>query len=138
MASPRRDSPSSPAAAAAAVAAANARKSRDETLINKIGTLARKKKVKEGRFTNKLIIKLFFLELGWMLNCSHLHVHFHFVLSLRQLTNWKRKEKPPSNPLQAQSPQNSRQKAFLWRKETRGKARYQLFIEMVLLQRNYR
>lgn len=44
MASPRRDSPSSPAAAAAVAAA---RKSRDETLMDKIGTLARKKKVKE-------------------------------------------------------------------------------------------
>ena len=48
MASPRRDSPSGPSAGAPGSAA---RKSRDETLMDKIGTLARKKKVKEGNLT---------------------------------------------------------------------------------------
>ena len=46
MASPRRDSPGGPGLV---VPPAGARKSRDETLMDKIGTLARKKKVKEGK-----------------------------------------------------------------------------------------
>ena len=46
MASPRRDSPGGPGLV---VPPTSARKSRDETLMDKIGTLARKKKVKEGR-----------------------------------------------------------------------------------------